>query len=524
MDAELERHLQKGWDSTCKIVFGQELGKVEDFRPWFSKYLPKTARRKSCLSGKEVLLAADNYPKQARFLSSEELAFNKDYSLSINQVKDIDSLLAALAEKCEYTGNKCLGTSANVSQSDLILDSQQIWNSTNIESSMCCDSSFMMRKGSKYCFGAGWSAMTEFTMRSVALLNIKRCVEVHWSAHGSDCYFSFNCFGCHDLMFSFGQRNKGHMIGNLALPKEKYAALKKKLVGEIAGELAAKRTFPSLLELMPNAMPSPLPKISPAPDKDIKDMGKIDKDFASTYKVIFKRAPAAGIKGFQEWLERGTIAAVKATSIFGTVTCYPDNMPLYSNLPEKRLVSSRESIELAKLGMANEDVQSLAAVVKGLGKVAYVTAEIWEGECSNVNGTPLAFNTHNTYRGYESTYSEHTGCNSLALHSKYAYGCGRIIESEFCIKCSNSQYLVRCLEMDSCDKCADSYFCHNCEGLSDCMFCFNMKGARYCIGNTQLSKEEYLKARDLLLKKMADELDKTRRLEMSIYSIGALKK
>jgi len=57
--------------------------------------------------------------------------------------------------------------------------------------------------------------------------------------------------------------------------------------------------------------------------------------------------------------------------------------------------------------------------------------------------------------------------------------------------------------------------------LTDCMFCFNMKGARYCIGNTQLTKEEYMKARDALLKRMAGELDAKCALPYSIFTIGA---
>jgi hypothetical protein len=214
---------------------------------------------------------------------------------------------------------------------------------------------------------------------------------------------------------------------------------------------------------------------------------------------------------------------VKAKSIFGTETAHPGGMPMYSNLRENRLVSAAESLELAKFSMEEGDVANLKSIIANLGKVAYVTAEILEGECSNVNGTPLAFNTHNTYRGYESTYSEYTGCNSLALHSKYAYGCGRIIESEFCIKCFNSQFLSRCLEMDCCNKCADSYFCHNCEGLSDCMFCFNMKGARHCIGNTQLTKGQYALAKDFLLSAMHNSLQTKTSIPWSIYSIGARK-
>jgi len=37
MDAELSRQLQKGWDSTCRVIFGQEMGELSDY----SKYLAK---------------------------------------------------------------------------------------------------------------------------------------------------------------------------------------------------------------------------------------------------------------------------------------------------------------------------------------------------------------------------------------------------------------------------------------------------------------------------------------------------
>jgi hypothetical protein len=53
------------------------------------------------------------------------------------------------------------------------------------------------------------------------------------------------------------------------------------------------------------------------------------------------------------------------------------------------------------------------------------------------------------------------------------------------------------------------------------MFCFNMKGARYCIGNSQLSREEYHAVRDALLSRVADELDSCCKLSLSIYNIGA---
>jgi len=108
----------------------------------------------------------------------------------------------------------------------------------------------------------------------------------------------------------------------------------------------------------------------------------------------------------------------------------------------------------------------------------------------------------------------------MALNSRYVYGCHRVLESQFSLKCYNSQYLNRCLELDSCNRCADSYFCHNSEALADCMFCFNMKGARHSIGNTLLAKEEYARVKGALVSQIADELGKGKRLRLSVFGVG----
>ncbi|MCX6769618.1 MAG: hypothetical protein NT051_02975, partial [Candidatus Micrarchaeota archaeon] len=93
MDATLERQLQKDWNSTCRVLFGREIGKLPDYSEWLSEYLPPTARRKSHLSGKEVMLASDLYSKNAQFVSADEAVQNRKYAISINDMKDLDTLL-----------------------------------------------------------------------------------------------------------------------------------------------------------------------------------------------------------------------------------------------------------------------------------------------------------------------------------------------------------------------------------------------------------------------------------------------
>lgn len=520
MEPELEQSLQKAWDSTCRVIFWQEMGGLSGYEEWLAEYLPGAARRKSNLSGREVIIARDAYPKAARFISNDELEQNKEHALSINQIKDIDTLVQALREKCEYTGNKVLGASSNVEASDIVMDSHFVYNSTNIEESAYVHSSFMVRKGSKYSFGSGYFGKSEFMLRVIGTFNSKRCFESYFVPDSADLYYCHQCFGCHDLMFSFGQRSSSYKIGNLQLAKEKYLELKAKLIGEMAGELKREKRLPSLVELTPKSAPCPLPKLDIRKQCMETNMAAIEKGFASTYSLLFKKQPGS-IREYEEWLSENTIKILQSKSAFGNINYYPEGFAFYWKLSEGRRVSFDELMAVGKLSSKEKDVRSLKTIGKALDGIGFFTAELFDGENFNHIESPLVYHGTNVYKTYDITFGDNTGVCFLALNSKHAYGCYRILESQFSMKCYNSLYMNRCLEMDSCNKCSDSYFCHNCEGLSDCMFCFNMKGRRHNVGNTQFDKETYLKAKAVLVEQMAEELDRTRKMRHSIFTIGA---
>ncbi len=522
MENTLKQALDRAWDSTCRVLFGQELGELEEYADWLGEYLPKTTRRKSHVSGKEVILAKDAYPKVARFISEDELVMNKDYALDINQIKDIDLLIEALQEKCEYTGNRYLGNSAFVESSDIILDSQYVYNSTNIEQSSYIYSSYMMRRKSKNIFGSGWTANGDFLVRVIAGINLHRCFESHFVSDSGDMYFCFNCDACHDALFSFGQKNKHHIIGNLPLPKDKHAQLKAKLLAEVSEQIKKDKKFSSLYGLVPDKAPSSVPRISPRPDKEIKKMQAIENAFSSTYEVLLKKKPPS-IEILENWLGQNTIGLEEVQTPLGDWTYLPLNFGIVSEIPRKRLVTVDESFELGRLHLEETSLSSLSRLIESLGSIAFFSAEYKQGENQNIIKSPLVLHSINVYKGYESTYSEHTGLTSLSLHSKFVYGCNRIIDSQFCLKCYNSLYLNRCLELDACLKCSDSYFSHNCEGLSDAMFCFNIKGKRNVIGNTEVPKDKYLALKNALLGQISEELERKKTLKWNIFNIGAVR-
>jgi hypothetical protein len=323
------------------------------------------------------------------------------------------------------------------------------------------------------------------------------------------------------MMFSFGQRSASYKIGNLALPKDKYKEIKAKLVSEMAERLQKDKTLPLLFELADGAPAATLPKISPIEPKDEKNVGTVRKGFASTYGIILRRAPQHALEDYGGWLSDKSISVEPCTTQYGRKTTRAKDFTWMRIIPKQRLVSIFELLEIGKHPMPEKAARSLESMFSHMKGNLFATCEFYDGENSNVNETPCTYGAVGTYRAFDATDAENVAYTSIALNTKFVYGGNWLLESEFCINCSYSNHLTRCLEMDFCTKCSDSYFCHNCEGLSDCMFCFNMKGARYCIGNTQLTREEYMLARDALLKKMADELDATRGLKMSIYSIGA---
>lgn len=524
MEPKLYDHLNKAWKSTCRILLGEEMGELREYEGWLKEYLPEVGRRQSHISGKETVLAMDDYCKDANFVSLDEMK-EKSVSLNINEIKDIDSILESISENWEYCGYRVLGNSKFVESSDLVMDSQYVADSTNIQQSMNIFASTMIRMNSQYAFGSAGFGKGEFVIRSVNAFNIKRCFESHFFADCSDLYFCYNNFGCHDMMFSFGQKNKRHTIGNLPLQPENYLALKKKLLGEIADELKKNKHFPSLFEMVPDSKPDADIKLPMIQRNREENPSIIEKAFSSTLKVIFKKDINHRMDDCAEWLQRHTHKIKEVDSPFGAVTYAPDGASFtnaFSIFPKNRMVSYEEALELGKFHLNESDILSLEKIREKLGRIGYFTDETYEGNTHNCIRMNVAYNSSNSYRQNDASDSEYCGLGSWALHSKYAFGCHRIIESQFCAKCYNSMHLNRCLELDTCTNCSDSLFSHNSEGLSDSMFCWNAKSKRHAIGNTELPPEQYGKIKDAIVEQLADEIIQTKGLKYDIFNVGCV--
>jgi len=516
--------LNKAWKSTCRVVLGSELGELEEYTGWLREYMMESARETSHLSGKEVALAGADYCKTAKFVSMDEAREKKIGPLSINDIKDIDSIISAVSEQWEYCGNKALGNSAFVESSDAIADSTYVSDSTTIQESSYVHASSIITTNSRQIFGSLRSDNGEFAIRCVRCSDFRRCFETRLSISCSDLYFCATCMNSHDLLFSFNQRNQSYRIGNLQLPKEKYCTLKKKILEEVNEELIENKRFPSIFELVPNEK-SALPKMPSTPaGKREQGMETVERAFRSTCRIIFNKEPGKLVQ-YERWLSKHAGSLRKFTSPFGHETyslpgkCYP----IYSLVPDKRMVSDEETLLLGDLSLKEEEITSLERILKNLSKIGYFTDEMFEGTCRNAIETLGAVNSSNLFR--TSAYkSEYAAFNPYLVTSKYVFGGGRLSNSQFCINCYDSDHLNRCFELDFCSNCSDAYFSHNCEGLSNAMFCFNTKNKRHAVGNAALEPAKYRRVKGALLEQIAAEIEEKKELELDIFNVGCSRK
>lgn len=523
---QLYEALNKAWKSTCKVILGEEIGELKAYHDWLSEYMQKIGRRKSHVSGKEVVLSMDDYCKGANYVSVDEVKEKAIAPLTINEIKDLDSIVEAIAGKWEYVGNKVLGNSAFVESSDSVLNSQYVANSNSVQDSQHIYTSSITTTNCKYIFGSIRMDASEFVIRCLRGAESKRHFETRFTASCSDSYVCSGCFDCQEIMFSFNLRNKNHCIGNLRLPKDRYQALKNKLIGEIREELKSNKSFPSLFELVPNKLPEKPADIAVKEKQAEFNKGAIEKAFQSTFKILFRRDPVGSIDDYGGWLGRhiGLLKEIDTPFGHGATVLSDRYYPIYSKIPLKLVVSANEALQLGDMHLDEEEIDSLESIRKSLPKIGYFADEMTpKGMCTNVTLVQGVADAMNIYNCGGAWKSENSAFTDQSVFSKHVFG-GIHTSSQFCINCYGSTDLNRCFELESSRKCSDAYLCHNCEGLSEAMFCFNTKGKRHAIGNTELPPEQYRKIKDMLVGQMADEIIKNKGLKLDIFNVGCYKR
>jgi len=238
MAFEAYPELNKAWKTTCRMIFKDEVGELEEFEDYLKEAV--IGKEVTSVSGKPLWVLSEQYCNSAKFIEFGKDKMPSAKPLNVNSIKDIDSLLGEISENLQYSGNKILGNSKMVEHSDAIVDGTYILNSSGIQRGKCEAYVYMMHDG-EYAFGSTSSGESSHIIRCFYTNSMKRCFECSASVALSDCYYCYNIMNSSDCMFSFHLRAKQNMIGNVQLSKDKYQELKEKLVAELCKDMKRKK-------------------------------------------------------------------------------------------------------------------------------------------------------------------------------------------------------------------------------------------------------------------------------------------
>ena len=514
----------QAFKTTSKVIFGEEIGELSDFGPYLEEMLLPYRMEKSCVSGKGVMVSNLFYPGGAKFVSQDEIPSLKFAPLNVNEIKDIDSLFEAASERAVFCGNKQFGRNTGVSEVDNCVDSSSIHFGHNIYNVKGGAYVSHMREA-EHVFGASAFPSANHCIRICEGVGANRCFEAYYGTSLADMYYSFNCIGCSDCIFAFNLRFKRHAIGNLGLPKDEYARLKKKLVSEMADELRRKKRLFSIAEIAcfgRGKKGIPDEKIaydSPVPPK-------VEAAFQATCRIVLGKEHA-NVKRFGQWLLARAIRVKKVKGALGSPTYKVEGLPIIRDIPADRLVTMEEGVQSSKkpISIKPGEALSLQEALRRAAKVAFFSVEFADGVNDCCVDTPTIFTGSNIYKTWDTTRSKQSAYTSGVIKSEHIFGGYlRILQCQFCINAFDSTNLRGCFEVDGSYSSRDSYFCHNCENVSDAMFCFNAKALSHAFCNQPVGKEEYARLKKMLLDHINAELEEKGRLEASIFSIPAKRK
>ncbi len=523
--------LNKAWKSTCRVLFGQEAGELSACREWLEEYPDRIRNGKSSLSGEEVALSLNGYSTGARFAAYDEIDFGKKFEpLSINQLKDIDSIAQAIGERAVYTGNVVLGNSSHVETSTNISNSHFVLGCRTANDSKYVAHSIYVRR-SEYCFGLDGADKCTHVVKSMGA-EMTRCFECHMVEVLADCHYCAKVQNAHDCMFCFGVENGAYKIGNTSLPKEKYLPLKKKLLSEIAGEIERSGKVFSLLEILEQAQDCPRDRkigFARVPPEKF-DVAPIDAAFGKTAALLFGRS-LGGIDEYSGFLQKHVpknLPAKSALSGTEVLVCSYRTHLLKLHDYRKRMATDDEMREIGKIQLPQEVVEKLeidsGRLVEALHPVAYANLDKIAGRVSNILDATVSIEAQDCMHGSAFTWSKKCAYCFWASVSESIFGSFCVFDSSFCMKCYQSKKMARSFECDGCDSCADGYFLHNCENVRDSMFCFNAKNLSNAVGNAPLAPEQYRKVKGAIVAQLADELEKKKDLKWDIFNVGAIPK
>ncbi|MFA5077376.1 MAG: hypothetical protein WC488_03035 [Candidatus Micrarchaeia archaeon] len=520
-------HINSEWKKTAKVILGTELGDLADYEKWLLSLKQPMLRKFSSVSGDGVAFASQDYAQVAKVMAlGESPEQSKFKPLNLNEIKDIDSLVDACREQIFYSGNIVLGNSAFVEGSSSVSDSFYVYNSARIFSSKNIACSTII-KSAENTFGCNVSSYSNHSIRCHQYGKGVRNFELCLGWLSSDCYYSYNMGSCTNCMFSFNLRSKRNAVGNLALSPEKYASIKQRLLEQIVSELERKKSVPSLFDIINSCGPAeghakPLSKFA-STEESPSQTPSMEKAFADTSRLVLGKA-IRPMAQYGKWLKGRVVDVGEAQSALGSGKTATPGYENFKGLKPGRFVNLQESLILGeRLALSKSEAEKLDFSNLGLvlGRIAFLSSGDKGGTISNVTSCPIVIESSNCHSVLGCVFMKNSAYSVWSNGSDHVFGSAFLMNSMFSIKCYSSYGLNSCFEVDTSSDSTRSYFCHNIENVHESMFCFNAKNLNYAVWNQQVGREAYLKLKGMLQSWLLEKLEKEKKIDLDVFSIGS---
>ncbi len=136
-------------------------------------------------------------------------------------------------------------------------------------------------------------------------------------------------------------------------------------------------------------------------------------------------------------------------------------------------------------------IKTMADISKYWGEIDYFTGEKTidsreVAESDNIYGSTYIFRSAKCFGSEKCVFSTNLSA------CKYTVGCSYTDDSTACIRVLESAQVTSSFAIEWSKKVSRCMYLNDCEDMFECMFCSNMRSQKYCVANTQLTKDQYL--------------------------------
>jgi hypothetical protein len=239
--------IEEAWARTCNVLLGKRLkGGIDDYGEWLKKDTRRSEVLESAASGRPV--RRFDYCRYFE-LPSDRLLLREEAREAGEKLKIGDGAVESLtvANAHERIGGVAFfcpeyrdGMNLNIIECATSGDSAHCYRSSPIVYSKYAGYCFWPRS-SEHSFGCGALLSSEFNIRCFNSVKLSRCFEVDFSRDCSGCYYCHNVENCRDCLFCFNVKNLKYAVGNVEVGRERFMAIKARVLEDAAHELEGKK-------------------------------------------------------------------------------------------------------------------------------------------------------------------------------------------------------------------------------------------------------------------------------------------